>query len=344
MARTEERGLEGQAGVPLQRPRVGRASHHELLEAERAFYPPPPPMAALLPPGFARCEAAASLPARGRAFGAGRDTTRAGISAASSQRKISPTLPCWRLQAGKPLNKAPSNPSEVLLPIRAQRELCLSTKSLKPSPNHLICISTTSLFPVTFPLAHGICGLPDNSLTSLSARVFQLLSWHCAGAAVRTCEGSTGSVEEGLEGKAAFQLLTSNITGTFGFAEETRASHQKPICQTSTAALTSQISRREQGYLGQVLPVLSRTTTLQAGGDAPCLPAPIRPCSGRSFLTGSARRLSKSGPEGPGSEPGAHLSCRTLLDAYWRQRSREAAPKRPSAPHPRGPHVTRPPL
>lgn len=79
------------------------------------------------------------------------------------------------------------NPSEVLLPIHAPRELCLSTKSLKPAPNHLISISATPLFAVTFPLTHSICSLPDNSLASLSARVFRLLSCHCAPAAAKPC-------------------------------------------------------------------------------------------------------------------------------------------------------------
>lgn len=74
-------------------------------------------------------------------------------SAASSPCKISLSLPCWCLQQhGAPLNKAPCNPSEVLLPIHAPQELCLSTKSLKPSPNHLISISSTSLSSVTFLL------------------------------------------------------------------------------------------------------------------------------------------------------------------------------------------------
>lgn len=88
--------------------------------------------------------------------------------------------------AWKALNKVPYNPSEVPLPIHAPRELCLSTKSLKPSPNHLISISTTSLFSVTFPLTYGICRLPDNTLASLSERIFLLLSWHYAQAAVKT--------------------------------------------------------------------------------------------------------------------------------------------------------------
>lgn len=80
-------------------------------------------------------------------------------SAASSPCKISLSLPCWSLQQhGVPLNKAPCNPSEVLLPIHAPQELCLSTKSLKPSPNHLISISATSLSSVTFLLTTASVG------------------------------------------------------------------------------------------------------------------------------------------------------------------------------------------
>lgn len=80
-------------------------------------------------------------------------------SAASSPCKISLSLPCWSLQQHRaPLNKAPCNPSEVLLPIHAPQELCLSTKSLKPSPNHLISISATSLSSVTFLLTTASVG------------------------------------------------------------------------------------------------------------------------------------------------------------------------------------------
>lgn len=97
--------------------------------------------------------------------------------------------------AQSPLNKAPCNPSEVLLPIHAPQELCLSTKSLKPSPNHLISISSTSLSSVTFLLTTVSA---DNSLTSLSAGVAQLLSWHCSHSR-RDTQGSTRRVQTGME-------------------------------------------------------------------------------------------------------------------------------------------------
>lgn len=154
----------------------------ELLQAEKAFYPPAAPprdSPRLLPLGVTmpqhpptRWDAAACiLPAcqgRGVAWG-----EAAWSSAASSQHKISPSPPRWCCSGTeKPLNKAAPNPSEVPLPAGARQELCLSTKSLKPSPNLLISVSTTSLFSVTFPLTHRGCRLPDNSLASLSAGAF----------------------------------------------------------------------------------------------------------------------------------------------------------------------------
>lgn len=144
----------------------------------------------------------------------------------------------------------PYNPSEVPLPIHAPRELCLSTKSPKPSPNHLISISTTSFFSVTFPLTYGICRLPDNNLTSLSERVFSLLSWHYAQAAVKTRKESTRSAQEEMERKAAFGCSSETSPAPLVLPP-----HQKPIYQTQQAAgkalPTTHTSCRDPGCVKQ---------------------------------------------------------------------------------------------
>jgi len=172
-----DQGSEGQAGIPPQRPRRGKSIPPG---AERAFHPPHASHGHASARGMCRAPAdtmpgSCLHPARTTAsFRGGQGSSEAHHHPELGSRLSARDLPVASLPApaGKPPSKAPCNPAEVLLPIHALQELCLSAESLKPSPNHLISLSTSSLCAGTFPLTCSICRLPDNSLASLSARVF----------------------------------------------------------------------------------------------------------------------------------------------------------------------------
>lgn len=137
--------------------------HHEVSDSEKAFYSLPWPFIPLpghfsVPESPSDALLGSCLP--GVCWQEVAGGTEEGVSLQSLLSRQDFPASSLLVPAAAPLNKAPCNPSEVLLPIHAPQELCLSTKSLKPSPDHLISISSTSLSSVTFLFTTVSAGFP----------------------------------------------------------------------------------------------------------------------------------------------------------------------------------------